>query len=276
MQPPQPSFSATFRAFLKEATFTRQVLGAGATQVRDANYAAQGQYFLAFTSLSTGLERIGKMCLMIDHFLDHGQFPSQGQMRREIGHQISLIYEKTASIVAARGLALSFLKDLQDPIHASILSALSQFAEGDRYSNINLLVGSSAPGDPIALWHETVDKPIFVARVRRQRKQRILSNAANIASAMGAWSAVIHIAETGETISSLEEASVRTGVFEALAPYRQLYVVQIIRYWVEVLMCLQDRTSTGSDLPHFGEIFALFYNDDSYIRSRKTWLLNHR
>lgn len=273
MQPPQPSFSATFKAFLKEAAFTRQILGNGATQIRNANYAEQGQYFLAFTSLSTGLERIGKMCLIIDHFLDHGKFPSQVQMKKEIGHQISLIYEKTESIVAKRDLKLSFLNNLQDPIHVSILSALSRFAEGDRYSNINLLVGSAVPRDPIALWHETVDKPIFVQRVTQQRKQQILNNAAKLAEAMTGWSAVIHIAETGETISSFEEASVRTGVYEALAPYRQLYVMQVIRYWVEVLMCLHDKAS-ASDLPHFGDIFAVFYNDDSYILRRKTWLRN--
>jgi len=29
--------------------------------------------------------------------------------------------------------------------------------------------------------------------------------------------------------------------------------------------------SGGEDIPHFGEIFAIFYNDDSYLKTRKTW-----
>jgi hypothetical protein len=64
-----------------------------------------------------------------------------------------------------------------------------------------------------------------------------------------------------------------TGINEAVAPYRQLYVVQVIRYWTELLSSLQYKAmETGSqEIPFFSEIFAPFYNDDSYIRTRKTW-----
>ena len=274
MPPSKHTYSPIFRAFLKEATFTRQVLGAGATQIRDASYATQGQYFLAFTSLSTGLERLGKMCLILDHYLDHGKFPSQLQMKKEIGHKISVIYETTEAIVAKRGIKLSFLRHLNDPVHKAILSVLSQFAEGDRYSNINLLVGGPTPRDPIALWHESVDKPLFESRVSENRKQAILQRAAEVEAVIGRWSAVLHTSETGQDISSLRESSARTGVFQATAPLRQLVVVQIIRYWVEVLLALRDTVDSEDNFPHFGEIFAIFYNEDSYIRRRKTWLFS--
>ena len=70
-------FTDTFNALNKEAQFTREMLGSGATQIGKANYATKGVYFQAFTSLSTGLERIGKLCLMIDHSIDHnGRFPN--------------------------------------------------------------------------------------------------------------------------------------------------------------------------------------------------------
>jgi len=26
-----------------------------------------------------------------------------------------------------------------------------------------------------------------------------------------------------------------------------------------------------ADIPHFGEVFGLLYNDNAYFRSRKTW-----
>ncbi len=45
----------TFKTLLKEATFTKEILGEGATQIRKANYAQKGIYFLSFTSLSTGI-----------------------------------------------------------------------------------------------------------------------------------------------------------------------------------------------------------------------------
>lgn len=54
-----PLLSESFKALLKEAQFTKEMLGSGATQIRNACYASKGVYFHAFTSLSTGLERIG-------------------------------------------------------------------------------------------------------------------------------------------------------------------------------------------------------------------------
>jgi hypothetical protein len=68
-------FSTQFQALLKEAQFTKEMLGTGATQIRNANYATRGVYFQAFTSLSTGLERLGKLCILLDYFIEHGKFP---------------------------------------------------------------------------------------------------------------------------------------------------------------------------------------------------------
>ncbi len=52
-------FSESFIALLKEAHFTKEMLGSGATQIRNANYATKGIYFQAFTSLSTGPSESG-------------------------------------------------------------------------------------------------------------------------------------------------------------------------------------------------------------------------
>ena len=83
---------------------------------------------------------------------------------------------------------------------------------------------------------------------------------------------VLHTSELGKEITDVEEASHMTGIYEAVAPYRRFYVLQVIRYWVELLSSLQDQAmKTGSqDIPCFSEIFAHFYNVDSYIRTRKT------
>ena len=67
-----------------------------------------------------------------------------------------------------------------------------------------------------------------------------------------------------------------TGIWEAVAPYRQLYMLQIIRFFVEVLMGLchearKIRKDGQEDIPYFSEVFAILYNSDSYFKSRKTW-----
>lgn len=267
-------FTETFKALNKEAQFTKEMLGSGATQIRNANYATKGIYFQAFTSLSTGLERIGKLCLILDHFIDHGgQFPDLNYMKNEIGHKIGVIYDKSLDIISKRSITMKFLPDLNDPIHQTMLKILAEFAQGDRYSNIDLIVGSKRQSDPIASWFNAVDVPLYETRVLKRKKEIIHGNAAVIAAALAPHVMVKHTSETGTEITDIEDASRRTGMQVAVAPYRQLYILQIIRYWVELLSSLQySAMQTGSeDIPFFSEVFAPFYNDDSYIKTRKTW-----
>lgn len=267
-------FSATFRALENEAQFTKEMLGSGATQIRNANYAAKGAYFQAFTSLSTGLERIGKLCLMLDYYIEtKGQFPEANFLKNKIGHNILLIYEKSRLVVDNRSISFSFLSSLDQSLHQSILTVLSGFAEGDRYSNINLLVGGKNSGDSIANWFQQVDEVIFDSRVTAARKAKILRNAHIIEDILVNFTSACHTSETGSDITSVQEASYRTGMYEVVAPYRQLLVLQIIRYWVEILSDLQYKAmEVGKhEIPFFSELFGLFYNDDAYIKTRKTW-----
>lgn len=264
----------TFVILLKEAQFTKEMLGSGATQIRKANYASKGIYFQAFTSLSTGIERIGKLCLMLDHYLyNDGSFPDLNYMKTQIGHRLMLLYDKSREVIERRSITLDHLQDLSDPVQQAILRILHDFAEGDRYSNINLLIGSRQAGDPIAAWFNEVDVPLYQTRVSERKKQSIARNAGAVAALMGSHASVLHTAETGTEISDIEEASQQTGIYEAVAPYRQLYVLQIIRYWVELLsnLAYMAQGLGRNEIPFFGELFAAFYNDDSYFRTRKIW-----
>lgn len=268
-----PIFTPSFQALLREAQFTKEMLGSGATQIRNANYATKGVYFQAFTSLSTGLERIGKLCLMVDHYIESGTFPDSGYLKKDIGHKLKVLYEKSQSLIARRSIRLRFTKDLSDPIHQAILNVLHNFAEGDRYSNINLLVGSRTTVDPIALWFNQVDLPLYEVRVPKWKKEAIAQNPSIAAHLLEPYTSVLHTSETGTEITDLETASHQTGIFAAVAPHRQLSVLQIIRYWVELLGKLEliAQSQPGEDIPFFGEVFVLFYNDDVYMRTRKTW-----
>lgn len=264
-------FSQTFLALLKEGQFTKDLLGAGATQIRRANYASKGTYFQAFTSLSTGLERIGKLALILDHYIDnHGRFPDFNYLKNEIGHDLVKLKEKAILVVQRRSLMVAFPSST---IHGSIVQLLGDFAKGDRYSNLNLLVGSTRQSDPIAAWFNEVDMALYDSRVRQSNKAKITRNAQVVARMLGSCASVMHSSETGTEISDVEEASFRTGVFKAVAPYRQLYVLQIIRFWAELLRLLQyvAHNKGSHNIPYFSELFAAFTNEDSYLRSRKTW-----
>jgi len=264
-----------FMALLKEAQFTKELLGSGATQIRLANYASKGVYFQAFTNLSTGFERIGKLCLMIDYYIETGgSFPDSNYFKNVIGHKLVLLYDRSQGVISRRSISLHFLPNLGDPIHTSIVKILHDFAEGDRYSNVNLLVGSYRTNDPIASWLNKVDLPLFDKRVSQRKKQAIAHKAAVVSRLMSSHTHVLHTSETGAEMTDLEEASNRTGMYEAVAPYRQLYILQIIRYWTELLSELEHlaRGLGKEDIPFFGEIFSAFYNKDSYLRTRKIWI----
>ena len=269
--------SENFKALLKEAQFTLEMLGSGATQIRKANHTAKGIYFQALTSLSTEIERIGKLCLILNHHIETGgKFPSYDQMKSEIGHDIEKIYGKSQDIITARSISLEHLQNLDDPVHQAILRSLSNFAKGDRYSNINLVTGSKQTRDPIADWFNSVDTKIYETSVSDAKKAQIAQQAQVINNLIGDISYVLQSSETGDEINDLETASRIAGASASIAPYRQLNVLQIIRYWTELLRELQYMAHSGqsTDIPHFSEIFARFGNDDIYLRSRKTWEKN--
>jgi len=264
-----------FNALVREATFTKEVLGAGATQIRNANYSLPGVYAQAFAALSLGLERIGKLCLMLDFYIENdGKFPDFDYLKNKIGHRLELLQSRSAEIIEKRKISFRFLDKIDLPVHCAIRKILHNYAEGDRYSNINLLVGGRQQSDPIAMWYSSVDMYIFENLVSGRRKDQIRKNADIINSMMSGNGVIYHTAETGEAISSFADGSFRAGMFKAVAPYRQLFVLQIIRYWVELLWELGSRAQAlgRQEIPFFGEIFGGFYNEDAFFKSRKVWI----
>lgn len=269
-----PKINSTFRALADEATFTKEMLASGTTQIGKANYAQKGIYFQAFTSLATGLERVGKLCLMLDYYVkNNGQFPDRTVLKNQIGHNLQLLYQKSKEIVTQGGISFQFLSDLDGPLHQEILIILSDFAKGDRYSNIDFLVTQTRDSDPIFEWYEKVDKVLYDLRVSDGKKKRIESNANLIHQIMSPMTMVLYSSESGNEITTLGNASFQTGMNKAICKYRQLYVLQIIRYWTELLGSLQHRAMgiNNEDIPAFSEIFAIFYNYDDYFLTRKTY-----
>ena len=117
-------------ALCKEALFTGEMLCAGYTQIRKANYASRGIYFQAFTSLSTGFERIEKLCYLLIYSIEHdGIFPTDKKMKNEIGHDIVKLYKMILDFKNKNNIEYDFLQDLDKPIYQSILKIISRFGK---------------------------------------------------------------------------------------------------------------------------------------------------
>ena len=264
-----------FIAFLEEAQFTKEILAIGVTQLYKANYASKGIYYQSFACLSTGIERLEKLCLILDYYIQHsGTLPPEKDIR-SYGHKIPDLYKACRNIAHSRKIGFRFQYKMDENIHQSIIDLLGSFAEtSGRYSNVNTLLGQEdKSNDCIEQWFYQVDMPLYNKHISPKRKAGIEQRATVTENILNQFSVTRFIAEDKIEVNSAVDASRRTGIWEAVAPYRQLYMLQIIRYLTELLMELGYKALAicPDDIPHFGEIFGLFYNDNAYFRSRKTW-----
>lgn len=262
-----------FDALCKEAQFTVEMLCSGYTEIRKANYAKRGVYFQAFTSLSTGFERIGKLCYLLIYAIEHGgSFPTDNDLKNVFRHDIIKLYRLILEFKNKHDIKYDFLQDLDKPIYQSILNVLSRFAKGDRYANIDLLINNRSYDDPISVWYKDVDLVIFQEKISDKKKEKIKRDASLVHYLTSNFVMIRHTGEDGKEINTAFEGSLRTGINDAVAPYRQLYVFHIIRFFVESLNMVESVFNNQNffEIPYFMEIFRVFYNDDSYMKGRKT------
>ena len=260
-------------ALCKEVLFTGEMLCAGYTQIRKANYASRGIYFQAFTSLSTGFERMGKLCYLLIYAIEHnGVFPTDRQMRTDIGHDIVKLYRLILDFKNKNNIRYDFLQDLDKSIYQSILNLLSRFGKGDRYANIDLLLENINYEDPVSVWYRDVDLVIYNEIIPEKKKEKIKRDAALIQALISDFVMIKYTGEDGSEINEVFKGSFRTGLNEAVAPYRQLYIFHIIRFFVESLDAIESivRQKQLFEVPFFTDIFRVFYNEDSYFKKRKT------
>jgi len=267
-------YTPTFRSLLEEAQFTRQILGTGVTMLRKANYANKGYYFSAFTNISTGLERIGKLCLLLDfYFKNSGKFPDEKNLKNNIGHDLEKLYQASKSLIEEYDITFHFDNNIEDDISCCILKILSNFARGDRYYNINYLVNSKFQNDPIHSWHKEVDIKLYDTRVSGRIKKNIELDAKIAYNLMNSFTSVKYYGDFRGEIYDIGAASYWAGFSNAVSKYRQLYVLRIIRYWVEILISLQYMAMRigKSEIPFFSELFSLFHSDDAFFLTRKNY-----
>jgi hypothetical protein len=113
---------------------------------------------------------------------------------------------------------------------------------------------------------------VYEQSVPSRKKAQIEHNAKLIERLTGSITMVMHHAEDGSELTAVGPASLQTGMLEAAMPHVRLHILQIVRFLSSVLSAqgYHAHAKGMQDVPYMSEYFAIFNNDDSMLKSRKT------
>lgn len=256
---------AKYRRFVNEVDFSRQLLGIGLTSLRKANFSERGVYFQALSSISLGLERLMKLCLILDDYNGTGEYTSQKDLKR-YGHDLTSLFKLIHSR-SNRSIDLG-------TTNLKALKLLTTFAKSSRYSNIDFITGDS-DNDPIREWHNEIDISIFQDLLTDKQQHRIMAECElhrKIGDSMPAFT-MGHYDENGNEISSFGELAYLIKESDMLSGYRVLIIIQIIESICDILDCFTHNPREGwYNFLELNRTFAnITYGTDSEKRKRRNF-----
>jgi hypothetical protein len=237
----------------------------------------KGRFSQAFFDLSIGLERLLKLIYLIDHALrSGGAFPSDGDLRKRFGHDLTALHAEALAIrLRIEDEGEQFVFAVPDPtLSARIVGVLAEFARATRYYNLDYLLGSKKPGrDPIVAWNDDVGQYLmsdYPARLRRKDEELAAE-----AEVLLADKVILRQETEGrDSLQSVTSSVLHGRRGEWIQRQATFHCAVLIRDLVEVLLALSDRTGPGKqpELPALHEYFGFYYNDDRFLRRRRTFL----
>lgn len=271
-----PVSSAVFPTLLREATLAAELLGAGVTILRKATTSRKGLYDLALFDLSIGFERVCKLIILVDHYLEQNQtFPDNDALRKQYGHDLNKLFPAVATVVQDRKIDAEYTTQPSSEIHVAMITTLAEFALTTRYYNLDYLTRGKAAGltsGPSA-WINRVGRPILKQHYSPRKQVGDILEAQALGRTTGGVVSGIRFDEAGDAITSVEEGLIHAAEIRVVQRFGQFYCLQLIRYLAAVLEELRSIAHSGGfrDVPFFGGVFAWFLNDDAMLKSRKTW-----
>ncbi len=267
-------------ALAREAAIAAESLATGATLLGKANYAHHAHYGQSFFALSIGLERAAKLALVVDYAASNGgTFPANDTVRK-YGHDLAKLLERADQIADARG-ATGDGRLPRSTIHNAIVSVLTDFATNvTRYYNLELVtahVPAVAKQDPIAMWFEKVVEPILGKHYTQRHQIRHGMNAKLVSKILDPIAVVRFTSEQGASLDNAFSASMQTAMTDFAKPLARMYVLHFARFFSHLFTSLTHAAHAAQVpvIPYLSEFFAIFDNDDTLFRRRKTWSIYH-
>ena len=261
-------------ALLREAGIAGNSISAGLAAIRKANYATPGLYGHAFFSFSVGLERTLKLIYIMNYLIENNKYPTDIHLR-DLGHNIKILFDFAQQVQIKYSISTGESMVTSQSFEMLIVEFMSRFAQGSRYYNLDLLVGSRkavSSIDPIRDWFETVGRPILAMHLTDKKVKKIRSNAILLHQKTAHYTYVSHTAEDGTPLADVFSASYQTGITEVIRKYATLYSARLCRYLYYILWSIRHEChNNGQVVPCLEELFFPFMNDDAYLLSRRTF-----
>lgn len=266
-----------FIALAREASLAAGLIGNGVTTLRKSNFSQAGLYYDAFFNLSIGLERCGKMVILLDHYFDNKKFMNDNKMKNKYGHNLKKIHRKSLDIAHKYCTDENIFP--QNDIHERIIQSLSIFAKSTRYYNLNSICSGvyEDDQDPVSNWWQNVCEFILLRHYNKNTRKQHEQLASSLQELMENSSIVRHTSETLQPITSIGEATQHAGEVLIAQQWSQFYCLQICRFYARILGILGRKRYEDHKnhfIPELKEFFVIFDQPDSQLKKKKTWIVH--
>ncbi len=271
------SFRSSFYLLSDEGHLIRACLGAGLTDIRNANYAdGRGRYYSGFFHLTNGIERMAKITLILHHMSTNRLATPDPQDIRRFGHDLVKLAKSVASITEPRA-AKELRAVLTEGIEHEMISFLSRFGHKARYHNIHSLNAGEQTLDPLTEWNSILSQ-IIKEDIPKKSALRVEHNAHIIDSIMGNSAYVLHHGLDRQPLS-LKQAFHQTGILNRAQAHAQVRLFRILKPLGDALGDASNRAQATNlmidpetfGIPYMSEFVNFLRSDPRSIRTRKRW-----
>lgn len=256
--------------FYKELNLSIFLLGNGLNNLRKGNLSCVGFYYQGLFSVTIGLERLMKLILALDFKLKNKRYPNENDFRK-YSHKLYEIFNNIENLVEGKGYSDSdfeLLKD--DDIYKNILDVLSDFANIDRYYNLNNLNDNQErkPG-PLIKWSNILKRAYQKHCRISQKRINLIRYLSDVRKDVFF---VYYFDESDKEINDTKTFLIESEIRNKGSKYVMLYLLKIIRANLKILIKLHQEMVS----PHpssLGEIFPQFLVEEkTYILRKRDWL----
>jgi hypothetical protein len=253
---------------LLESILAGTNIAIGLTAIRRYDFTDKGQFFAGMSAFTTGLERLLKLTIVLDHALTHGSLPTNTDLKSKFRHRLDDLFEAAGKINEQRGFGIN-TSAIDDPLSVTIRRILTKFASATRYYNLDFVTGATLATDKEPLQEWTAEVCCELLRRHHRWTRQMKEDVAFANSYTGVRGIVVgHVGDDGSAITDLA-AMAREGALAATKQkYSVLYLHQLLMFCIDLLEAL-DALSGPLGV---SEVFRYMWcTDRRMILNRRVW-----